>query len=95
MNDIVLAHAKLFGNLTVVLKERNRMQQDMASHVQTLKTIIVEMENYMMHQNKVLSRNIQVLQKLKNEAEEDITHLWQIIMNKNYILLQLLNIIKV
>ena len=49
----------------------------------------------MMHQNKVSSRNIQVLQMLKNEAEEDITHLWQIIMNKNYILLQLLNIIKV
>ena len=76
MNDIVLAHAKLSDNLTVVLKERNRMQQDMASHVQTLETIIVEMENYMMHRNKVLSRNIQVLQMLKNEAEEDITHLW-------------------
>ena len=76
MNDIVLAHTKLSDNLTVVLKERNRMQQDMASHVQTHETIIAEMENYMMHQNKVSSRNIQVLQTLKDEAEEDITHLW-------------------
>jgi len=80
MNDIVLAHAELSDNLTVVLEERNGMQQDMASHIQTLETTIVDMENYMMEQNKVSSRNIQVLQKLKDEAEEDITHLREMVV---------------
>lgn len=80
MNDIVLAHAELSDNLTVVLEERNGMQQDMASHIQTLETTIVEMENYMMEQNKVSSRNIQVLQKLKDEAEDDITHLREMVV---------------
>lgn len=60
--------------------EDNEERKMLSNQIKALESTIVEMENYMVEQNKVSSRNIQALQKLKDEAEEDISHLRRLVI---------------
>jgi len=69
MNDIVMAHAELQGQMEELLQERDAMQENLTSQVQTLEDLLGNVKTEMQKQTNESNGKIEFLKKAKVEAE--------------------------
>jgi len=94
MNDIMIAHAELKGNMEELLRERDVMQESLTSQVKSLEELLQNVKSEMDKQTNLSNVKIESLVRAKTEAETEMQTLRESCVNSSSDIEQLTNDLK-